>query len=197
MKSKTTRTSITLALLAGCCGASGASGAYAQAVVEKNEIRIVDQIYQILDQDMVKITFDEGSSTLSNSSMTAIADFVKATKDESKVERYLVASWSDKEFPTKGELSSSQRKLAASRAERIKSSLSAAGAAKIDTFEMTKQPNWIQRAFSTETAEIKNKGMSATHDEKLLKEIGQRLRNNGGPHTAVIIAKFKNEVLSH
>jgi hypothetical protein len=88
-------------------------------------------------------------------------------------------------------------KTGVSRADRIKSSLKAAGAANIDTFEMTKQPNWIQRAFSTETAEIKNKGLSVTHDEKLLKEIGQRLRSKGGPRTAIIVAKFKNEVLSH
>ncbi len=62
---------------------------------------------------------------------------------------------------------------------------------------MTMQPNWIQRAFSTETAEIKDKGLSATHNQKLLKEIGQRLRDKGGPRTAIVVAKFKNEVLSY
>lgn len=193
MKSTFPGVSTTIALLIGL---GGAGGAYSEAVVEKAEIRIVEHIYQIFDKDMVKVTFDENSASLSDTSMTALADFVKATKDESKVERYLVAAWADKDFPAKGELSKAQRKLADTRADHIKKALGAAGATKIDTFEMTKQPNWIQRAFSTETAEIKDKGLSATYNQKLLKEVGQRLRDKGGPRTAIIVAKFKNEVLS-
>ena len=65
----------------------------------------------------------------------------------------------------------------------------------IDTYEMTKQPNWIQRAFSTDTAEVKNKGKTFTANDQLLKEIGRKLRSSGGPGTVVIVAKFKNEVL--
>jgi hypothetical protein len=61
---------------------------------------------------------------------------------------------------------------------------------------MTKQPNWIQRAFNTETAELKNKGSNYSENDRLSKEIGQRLHEKGGPDTAVIVARFKNEVAS-
>lgn len=167
----------------------------AQAVIEKEEIRFVDHVYQILDKDMVKISFDDNAAVLSDSALTGISSFVKETKDEAKVERYLVASWSDADYPVKGQLSKGQKKLALERSEHIKKALGAAGANHIDTFEMTSQPNWIQRAFSTDTAEIKDKGLNMTNDEKLLKEIGKRLREKGGPRTAVIVAKFKNEVI--
>ena len=171
-------------------GLTGAQSVLSQPVVQKQEVRVINRIYQILDKDMVKVTFDENSANISDSSMTAVTDFVKATAAESKVERYLVAAWADKEIPAKGQLSSGQQKLATSRANRLQKALGAAGATNIGTFEMTSQPNWIQKTFSTETAEIKGKGLSVTDNEILLKEIGQKIRNNGGPRTAVIIAKF-------
>lgn len=194
MNSKISDTATKLALLAGLFVASGA---HAQAVVEKSQATIAERTYQILDKDLLKVSFEEGKATVSNASLTSIADFVKATNAESKVDRYLVAAWADKDFPAKGELSKAQRELAASRADHVKKALEAAGASKIDTFEMTKQPNWIQRAFGTETAAIKDKGPSVTASEKLLKEIGQRLRDSGGPRSVVVVAKFENEVLSH
>lgn len=178
-------------------GFVGATSGYSQTVVETGEMRIEDRVYQILDKDMLKVTFEKSSEVLSDSALTSLADFVKATKDESRVERYLVATWADKDYPAKGELTEHERKLALGRSARIKHALEAAGATKVDTFEMTKHPNWIQRAFSTETAEIKGKGLSVTQREKLLKQIGKRLRDHGGPGTAVIVAKFKNEVVSH
>ena len=110
------------------------------------------------------------------------------------MESYIVATWADQEYPTKGELSREQRKLADSRSKNIKRALSASAPEKINTYEMTKQPNWIQRAFSTNTAELKGKGADMTRNQNLLKEIGERLQEKGGPRTAVIVAKFKNEI---
>ena len=175
-------------------GLGNVTSAYGESTVKKSEVVMVENVYEILDKDLIKISFAEDSSELSNQSLTALSDFAKATKGEAKIERYIVATWSDQNYPKTGEVSETQRKLAELRAVRIKDALGAAGAKKVDTFEMTKQPNWIQRVFSTETAEIKNKGMSSTANQRLLKEIGQKLRKNGGPHMAVVVAKFKNEV---
>jgi len=194
MKTNLPGITTTVALLVGL---SGGNYAHGQTLIQRDEIRVIDRIYQILDKDMIKVTFDKNSAVLPESSMSGLADFVKATKDEAKVERYLVAAWADQETPAKGELSKAHRDLAAKRADHVKKALGASGALNVDTFEMTKQPNWIQKVFSTETAEIKGKGMTRTDDEKLMKSIGLRLRNAGGPNTVVIIAKFKNEVLSH
>lgn len=168
--------------------------ATAQTTIKTGEVIVRGNVYQILDKDFIKVSFAEGSAELSNGSLTALADFAKTTRGVAKIDRFIVASWSDKNYPTKGEVSKGQKKLAELRAEHIKGALSAAGAEKVDTFEMTKQPNWIQRAFSTETAEINNQGMDLTANERLMKEIGKQLHDKGGPSTAVIVAKFKNEV---
>ena len=169
---------------------------FAESTVKIGEVLTTESLFQILDKDLIKISFVDGSAVLSNESLTALADFAKATSSESKVDRYIVATWADQEYPASGELSRDQRSLADLRSKHIEKALGAAGAQKIHTFEMTKRPNWIQRAFSTETAEIKNKGRNTTRNERLLKEIGQRLRDKGGPRTAVVVARFKNEVSS-
>jgi len=167
---------------------------YAESEVKTGDTEITATRYNILDKDLLTIKFDEGSAVLSESSLTSLSDFAKATQGESKVDQYIVASWADQDYPAKGELSRSQRKLADLRAENIKKALETAGSGKIRTFEMTKTPNWIQRVFNTETAEIKEKGSNYTKNERLTKEIGQRLHDKGGPDTAVIVARFKNEV---
>jgi len=176
-------------------GLFAATTAFAESETRTTgEVLVTGTEYNFLDKDLLTVKFDNGSAVLTNSSLTALSDFAKATKGEANVDKYIVASWADQEYPAKGELSRSQRKLANLRAKNIKKVLEATGPQKIKTFEMTKQPNWIQRAFSTETAEIKNKGSNVTENERLSKEIGQRLRDKGGPDTAVIVARFKNEV---
>jgi hypothetical protein len=171
--------------------------AFAESEVKTGDVEVTAKQYQILDKDLLTIRFNERSAVLSDSSRAALSDFAKTTQGESKVDQYIVASWADQDYPAKGELSSSQRKLADLRAKNIKKILAAAGGSeKIKTFEMTKQPNWIQRAFNTETAELKNKGSNYSQNDRLSKEIGQRLHDKGGPDTAVIVARFKNEVSS-
>jgi hypothetical protein len=170
------------------------SSAYAESEVKTGDVDISVKQYQILDKDLVTISFSEGSAALSSDSVKALSNFAKTTNGESKVDRYIVAAWADQGYPTKGELSRDQRKLADMRAENIKKALEASAKEKISTFEMTKKPNWIQRAFSTQSAEVKGKGLSVTNNERQLKEVGKRLEEKGGPSTAVIVAKFKSEV---
>jgi hypothetical protein len=184
------------AVAIGLCSV-GSSLAGAETVVEKGQVDVQGDVYQVLDKDMTKVTFSSGSSTLPGAELATLSAFVQATKGEAKLDRFLVAAWGDKPYPEKGELSSGQRKLAEARATHIMKALQASGATTVDTFEMTKHPNWLQRVFSTETAEVKGKGMSTTHNERLLKELGERIRTKGGPGTAVIIAKFKNEAVAH
>ena len=168
--------------------------AFADSEIKTGEIEVTARGYQILDKDLLTIKFDPGSAVLSDSSLTALADFAKITQGESPIDQYIIASWGDQDYPAKGELSQSQRNLADLRAKNIKKFLKTEASERIKTFEMTKQPDWIQRAFNTETAELKIKGSSRTQNERVYKEIGQRLHNKGVPDTAVIVARFKNEV---
>ena len=167
---------------------------FSESVVESGQVIAAITQYQLLDKDLVQVKFIEGSATLSKSALDALSDFVKNTQGQASVNHFIVASWADQNYPAKGELSRTQRKLALLRSENIKKALEAAGSAKVKTFEMTKQPNWIQRAFNTESAELKRKGSSKTENERLLKEIGQRLHDKGGPTTAVVVARFTNEM---
>ena len=167
---------------------------FSESVVKTGEVIEAVTEYQLLDKDLVQVKFIAGSAELSKSSLDAISDFVKTTQAQTAVNHFIVASWADQDYPAKGKLSRTQRKLASLRADNIKKVLEASGSAKIKTFEMTKQPNWIQRAFNTESAELKRKGSSKTQNERLLKEIGQRLHDKGGPTSAVIVARFRNEI---
>jgi hypothetical protein len=177
-------------------GVFSITSVFAESEVKTGEIVVSGTQYQLLDKDLLTIKFDKDSAVLSDSSLAALSDFAKTTQGESNIDQYIVASWADQDYPAKGELSASRRKLANLRAQNIKKVLETAASEKIKTFEMTKRPNWIQRAFNTETAELKNKGSNYTQNERLSKEIGQRLRDKGGPDTAVIVARFKNEVSS-
>lgn len=168
--------------------------AYTKSIVRSGEAVVIEDIYKILDKDLIKISFTKGSSELSDESRTALVNFSKSTRNEYKVDRFIIASWSDLNYPSKGELSAPQNELAELRAKHIKSALQSTGAEQVDSFIMTKRPNWIQRAFSTETAEIKNQGSNRTSNQRLLKSVGKKLKENGGPMSAVVVAKFTNEV---
>ncbi len=167
---------------------------FAESIVESEEVVVVENVYKIIDKDLIRNSFDKGSSELSDQSRSALVNFSKLTRKEANVDRFIVASWSDENYPSKGQLSSAQKKLAEMRAEHIKSALESTGKAEVDSFEMTKQPNWIQRVFSTETAEIKDQGLNMTSNQRLLKEIGKKLQDKGVPMSAVVVAKFKNEI---
>jgi hypothetical protein len=173
----------------------GIPRAFAEAEVKTGDMIVHGTQDQILDKDLVTIKFDKGSAKLSEESRKELANFATSTQAEAKVDQYIVASWADQDYPAKGELSRSQRKLADLRAKNIKKVLAAsAGSEPIKTYEMTKQPNWIQRAFNTPTAELKDRGSKTGEKEPLTIQIGQRLHDEGGPNTAVIVARFKNEI---
>ena len=51
--------------------------------------------------------------------------------------------------------------------------------------------------IDTEAVEIKNGRPTANVNHRLMRDIGERVRTNGGPQKVVVVVKFKNEVLSH
>lgn len=193
---KTFTSTLLLASFLGACPMVMNPTAFAESVVKTGEAMESMSQYQILDQDLLKVKFNEGSAVLSKDSLAALSDFVKTTKGEARIDHYIVASWADQDFPVQGKLSHRAQKLAELRSKNIKKVLDNLGSTHTNTFEMTTQPNWIQRAFSTETAELKGKGSSNTDNERLSKQIGQRLHDKGGPDSALIIARFKGQVSS-
>lgn len=171
--------------------------ASSQVAIKKGNVYFQEAELQSISKDMIAINFAEGGATVSQSDAENLAQFVGNTQSQGKVKRYIVAAWSDQNYPETGRLSAEQRQLAAHRAKQIKGLLRIEGTAKIVTYEMTKQPNWIQQAFGTEAVQIKKGSPNPRVNQRLSQNIGERLRSLGGPHKAVVAVVFKDEVLSH
>jgi hypothetical protein len=172
---------------------TGAGTSNAQKPMKTDEQIALDHGFRMLDKDLIAVTFEQGSAELSKDSLAKLNDFVKSTSAEAKVEKYIVAAWSDSAYPSKKDVSRVEEALAVARSMHIKEGLSASGADKVDAFQMTKEPNWIQRAFGTQATELKGQGWTATAYERVLKDMGEKLREKGGPRTAVVVVKFRND----
>ena len=110
-------------------------------------------VLQVIEKSSAVITFPIGQSTLSSEEATKLKSFVADMKAQASVEKFVIATWSDKDYPAKGKsLGDADIKIAKNRNESIKSSLDAAGVKNVEYFTMTTQPNWFQRYLSTKTA---------------------------------------------
>ena len=181
-----------LALVAGYAQAQTAAPA-----VQVGEGRIQYKVYEILDKDMTSINFDNASNKLTAAELQKLSNFVATTKNEAKLDTILVAAWSDKDYPSTGKLSSAEQKLAGRRADAVKAALKKAGASSVSTYNMTERPNWLQKVFSTKTAEVKGGARTHALTNDVVESLGKRLRSDGGPGKVVVVAKFKDEVVSH
>lgn len=177
----------------------GAGHAAGQATVKTGEGEIEVKLYEIVDKDMTAVKFDQGKATLGESERGTLKEFVSQMKDETKVDRFIVAAWSDQDYPAgeNAKLPEAAKKLAEERGEQVEKALKAAGAKDVSVYHMTERPNWIQRTFATKSAEIKGAAKSDMLADRLIEQIGAKLRSKGGPGQVVVVAKFKDEVLSH
>lgn len=157
------------------------------------------KIFQWLDKEHVTLNFKNGSTTLEQSELDELKTLVDASKNKAAIEKVMVATWSDKEYPAgQGEkLAEADTKLAEQRAETIKKALSGLGVAKVETYSMAEHPNWISKAFNSEQAKVKGEGTVKSADDQLASEIGKKLRENGGPGTAVVLVRRAGDFSAH
>ena len=57
--------------------------------------KIQTKVYELLDKDMNAIKFAKDSDALSDSERQSIRAFVTAAKSNGKVDKFIVATWSD------------------------------------------------------------------------------------------------------
>lgn len=144
-----------------------------------------------LEKESVAVEFPKGSSVLSASDQTRINDLTKAWKQEKDIDKIIVAAWSDEPYPAQGKakLSEASRDLAEKRADTVEDFIEKAGISDVDTFSMAEKPNWFQKAFATDAAQIKgaasNKGIDSLNEDRIRKMLDAK----GGPSKAVIIVK--------
>jgi uncharacterized protein (DUF1800 family) len=104
-----------------------------------------------------EIAFDEGKATLTDSAKKEISEFVKTAKDKGKIHEMKVAVWADREYPAKDtKASKADVSLADERAKNLKEYLKKELAVNnVNTYNMTKRPNEMQKFLRTQTAETK------------------------------------------
>lgn len=200
---KILRNTLALAALGALTLAPVARGAdVVEMGKDTQNVKVTNESFVILDRDMTTVHFGKGADALSAGDQDALKQFVNTVGHEAKLDKLIVAAWSDQEYPTKGqELSKADHKLANERGAVIKKALKNDGAKDVTVYNMAEAPGWFAKEFNTTQSLVKG-AASAKQEERsnkdaLLTEIGQKLRQHGGPGTAVIIAKWKNEVVAH
>lgn len=124
--------------------------------------------------------------------------FVENMKTQAPVEKFVIATWSDKDYPEKGKyLGSADIKLAEDRNTAIKAILDAAGVKDVEYFTMSTRPNWFQRYLSTTSAELKDGAGTDFLSNSAMERVGEKLRARGGPSKSVIVAVFENNRVAH
>lgn len=195
MKSLKIKTVLASALVAGLYTATFAAENTLGQGVESAETAVFD----LIDKESVTVSFNSNSAELSDGEKVTLRAAVKAVQSDKKIERVIVAAWSDRALPAneKDKLSDSAMELANKRAENIKKVLIEVGVKNVDVYSMATQPNWFQKAFKTDDAQIKEslKGKKITDD--IDKSIANRLALKGGPGKAAVIIVPEGSYLSH
>lgn len=58
---------------------------------------------------------------------------------------------------------------------------------KVEAFNMAERPNWFQRVFHTDAAQIKGEARNKQWDSKNEERLSNILKRRGGPSKAIVI----------
>lgn len=119
---------------------------------------------EVKAHDFVEITFEPGSSTLTESSRTAINDLLAQAGRSGKIDEVMVLSWADEEYPSEAskKLSKSQRDLAARRNTAVEKQVKANDDdLDVDSYNMAKRPNVVSKWLNTNDAKLKKSLVAA------------------------------------
>lgn len=105
------------------------------------------------------ISFDAGSSALSENDRKLVRDLIQKVGSEN-ISRIEVAAWSDKAFPLTGsDLPKDDRDLAEQRAAHTQDFITEdmnISTLKVSKYNMAETSNWLARTFRTDEAELKS-----------------------------------------
>lgn len=108
--------------------------------------------------DVIEVTFDSGSSTLTDAQKNEIAKTVSQTKRKGALDRIEVLAWSDKEYPSPNQKhGQGDLDLATRRANEVKKYLNDSKTApSVDTFNMAERPNKFEETLKLADAKVKD-----------------------------------------
>ncbi len=146
--------------------------------------------YDILDKDILSIQFAAGSADLPEADRTKIIAMIQATKEEAKIKKIVVAAWSDKPLPAAGKsLDKADRELAMKRLDMLKSVIKEQGFTNIETHNMAKQANWVEKTFGLSDAQVKKHMQGDQTEDLKYQKLSQSLEEKGGPSRAVVLIR--------
>jgi hypothetical protein len=122
--------------------------------------------------NFVEISFEPGSTGLTESAKSSIQQVVSQAKNAGKLDEAIVMSWSDEEYPAKDvkKLPKAQRDLADQRNKAVKDYVKSIQRMDVDTYNMASQPNVLSKWFNTTDAKLKNSltaaGLPTTGDSQ-------------------------------
>lgn len=155
-------------------GAAAGVAASGPSATESNDSRSVSNAAasQADAYNFVEISFEPGSTGLTESAKSSLRSVVEQAKSAGKLDEAIVMSWSDEEYPSKDvkKLPKNQRDLAENRNKAVKEFIKSVQKMDIDTYNMASQPNTISKWFNTPDARLKNSlsaaGLPTTADQK-------------------------------
>lgn len=148
-----------------------------------------------VDRHASTVYFDNKSAMIPSIEKMRIQDWANAYKNSNVTPKVVVASWSDKDYPNSpnAELNQSDRSLADMRNQSIKDALKEVGITSVETFNMAVRPNWFQRTFSSDSAQIKGEAKDRNWDDKNEARMAAILKRRGGPSSSVLILRPLND----
>jgi hypothetical protein len=169
-----------------------------QTVVPKATVVSTYTIYDVIEKSSSTVDFEKGKSSLSDAQKAELATFLAEKKAQAAIDKLVVAAWSDQDYPPNGDkLGKGAIDLAQARADAVEQALQDAQADNVEVFLMTERPNWFQKVFATEGAEIKGKTKAEWLTNEEMVRAGERLRAKGGPGKVVVLVMFEGQVIAH
>jgi hypothetical protein len=108
---------------------------------------------------VTEVTFERGQAMISEDLKKEIREFVQKAQASGEIADVKVVAWSDSEYPAQGKKSSeADIKLAEKRAEEMTRYLNSElkiDRSDIDTFNMAKRPNALQKLVRTPSSKVK------------------------------------------
>jgi hypothetical protein len=149
------------------------------------------KVYEMLGKDTATLSFENGSTALSEAERQNLAAVVAAVRANATISSAIVAAWSDRDYPAnKGQrLGRDQRQLAEERVSSVKKALESLGVAHIETHSMAEQPGVFGKLFNTEDTMIKGEGKVEDANDRYNDDIGHILRDHGGAGKSVVIIR--------
>lgn len=108
--------------------------------------------------DLIEISFNAGSSDLTEAQKKDLTQFVSSTQQKGKIEKLSILAWSDKEYPLPKEKKYGKPdvSLASQRGDKIKSYLQGTQNARVETYNMAERPNKFEEWLKLADAKVKD-----------------------------------------